>query len=108
MTALARLAPTASLKRAVIAVLAALSLASCGLNSVPTAEEQVNAQWANLQADYQRRADLIPNLLETEKGDANQESSVPTAVTKAGADAGRVQLSAADRADPAKVKAFND
>ena len=91
-----------------LAPVAALSLAGCGLNSVPTAEEQVNAKWADLQADYQRRADLIPNLVETVKGYAKQESSVLIAVTQARADAGRVQLSPADLDDPAKVKAFND
>jgi LemA protein len=91
-----------------LAPLAALSLAGCGLNSVPTAEEQVNAQWANLQADYQRRADLIPNLVETVKGYAKQESSVLIAVTQARADAGRVKLTPADLNDPAKVKEFND
>ena len=91
-----------------LAPLAAFSLAGCGLNSVPTAEEQVNAKWGNLQADYQRRADLIPNLVETVKGYAKQESSVLIAVTQARADAGRVQLNAADLDDPAKVQAFND
>ena len=91
-----------------LAPLAAFSLAGCGLNSVPTAEEQVNAKWGNLQADYQRRADLIPNLVETVKGYAKQESSVLIAVTQARADAGRVKLSPADLDDPAKVKAFND
>ena len=91
-----------------LAPLAALSLAGCGLNSVPTAEEQVNAKWGDLQADYQRRADLIPNLVETVKGYAKQESSVLIAVTQARADAGRVQLNASDLDDPAKVKAFND
>jgi LemA protein len=99
---------TALRRFGLLAPLAALSLAACGLNSVPTAEEQVNAQWANLQADYQRRADLIPNLVNTVKGYAKQESSVLIAVTQARADAGRVQLSAADLDDPAKVKAFND
>jgi len=91
-----------------LAPVAALSLAGCGLNSVPTAEEQVNAKWGDLQADYQRRADLIPNLVETVKGYAKQESGVLIAVTQARADAGRVTLNAADLDDPAKVKAFND
>ena len=91
-----------------LAPLAALSLAGCGLNSVPTAEENVNAKWGNLQSEYQRRSDLIPNLVETVKGYAKQESSVLIAVTQARADAGKVQLSAADLDDPAKVKAFND
>jgi len=99
---------TAFRRFGLLAPLAAISLAGCGLNSVPTAEEQVNAQWANLQADYQRRSDLIPNLVNTVKGYAKQESSVLIAVTQARADAGRVQLSPADLDDPAKVKAFND
>src|SRR6478609_7353266 len=91
-----------------LAPLAALSLAGCGINSVPTAEEQVNAKWGDLQADYQRRADLIPNLVNTVKGYAQQEKSVLTEVTQARADATAVHLSAADLNDPAKVKAFND
>jgi LemA protein len=99
---------TALRRFGLLAPLAALSLAGCGLNSVPTAEENVNAKWGNLQADYQRRADLIPNLVETVKGYAKQESGVLIAVTQARADAGRVQLSAADLDDPAKVQAFNN
>src|SRR5215216_2121510 len=90
-----------------LAPLAAVSLAGCGLNSVPTSEEKVNAEFADLQADYQRRADLIPNLVETVKAYAKQESGVLIAVTQARADAGRVQLNAADLDDPAKVDAFN-
>ena len=92
---------------ALLAPLAAVSLAGCGLNSVPTSEEKVNAEFADLQADYQRRADLIPNLVETVKAYAKQESAVLIAVTQARADAGRVQLSPADLDDPAKVDAFN-
>jgi LemA protein len=87
--------------------LAALSLGGCGINSVPTAEEQVNAKWGDLQADYQRRADLIPNLVSTVKGYAQQEKSVLVQVTQARADATAVHLSAADLSDPAKVQAFN-
>jgi LemA protein len=91
-----------------LAPLAALSLGGCGLNSVPTAEEQVNAKWGDLQADYQRRADLIPNLVATVKGYAQQEKSVLTEVTEARASATRVTLSANDLSDPAKVQAFNE
>jgi LemA protein len=91
-----------------LAPLAAIGLAGCGLNSVPTAEENVNAKWGNLQSEYQRRSDLIPNLVETVKGYAKQESTVLTEVTQARADATRVQLSADDLDDPAKVRAFND
>src|ERR1044071_1943010 len=97
---------TALRRFGLLAPLAALSLAGCGLNSVPTAEEQVNAQWANLQADYQRRADLIPNLVATVKGYAKQEADVLTRVTEARANAGRVQLSGDDLTDPAKVQQY--
>ena len=90
------------------APLAALSLAGCGINSVPTAEEQVNASWGNLQSEYQRRADLIPNLVNTVKGYAQQEKSVLTEVTEARASATRVQLSPADLDDPEKVRAFSE
>jgi len=89
-----------------LAPLAAVSLAGCGINSVPTAEEKVNAAWGNLQADYQRRADLIPNLVETVKGYAAQEKTVLIQVTEARAKAGSVQLSAADLENPAKVQEF--
>ena len=88
--------------------LAALTLAGCGLNTVPTAEEQVNAAWGNLQADYQRRADLIPNLVNTVKGYAAQEKTVLIQVTQARADATRLHLSAEDLSDPEKVRAFNE
>ena len=91
-----------------LAPLAAVSLAGCGLNSVPTAEEKVNAEFGDLQADYQRRADLIPNLVETVKGYAAQERNVLTEVTQARADATRIQLSPADLEDPAKVQEFSN
>ena len=100
MTALRRLG--------LLAPLAAFSLAGCGLNSVPTAEEQVNAAWGNLQSEYQRRADLIPNLVETVKGYAQQERQVLTEVTEARASATRVTLTAADLDDPEKVRAFSE
>ena len=99
---------TAIRRFGLLAPLAALSLAGCGINSVPTADEQVNASWGNLQADYQRRADLIPNLVATVKGYAQQEKSVLTEVTEARANATRVQLNASDLSDPAKVQAFNE
>lgn len=91
---------------ALIAPLAAVSLAGCGINSVPTAEENAKAKWANVQADYQRRADLIPNLVATVKGFAKQESTVLVQVTEARAKATSVQVNAADLSDPAKVAQF--
>ncbi len=99
---------TALRRFGLLAPLAAFSLASCGLNSVPTAEEKVNAAWGDLQADYQRRSDLIPNLVNTVKGYAQQEKTVLTQVTEARAKATSIQLNASDLADPAKVKAFQD
>jgi LemA protein len=97
---------TAIRRLGLLAPLAAVSLGGCGINSVPTAEEQVNAAWGNLQADYQRRADLIPNLVATVKGYAQQEKTVLTQVTEARAKATSIQLNANDLSDPAKVQAF--
>jgi LemA protein len=99
---------TALRRFGLLAPLAAFSLAGCGLNSVPTAEEKVNAEFGDLQADYQRRADLIPNLVETVKGYAAQERTVLIEVTQARADATRIQLSPADLEDPAKVQEFSN
>jgi len=99
---------TAIRRFGLLAPLAAISLAGCGINSVPTADEKVNAAWGDLQADYQRRADLIPNLVAAVKGYAQQEKSVLVQVTQARADATAVHLSTADLSDPAKVQAFNE
>jgi LemA protein len=99
---------TAIRRFGLLTLLAALSLAGCGLNSVPTADEQVNAAWGNLQADYQRRADLIPNLVNTVKGYAQQERTVLTDVTNARARATSIQLNANDLTDPSKVQAFQN
>jgi LemA protein len=99
---------TALRRFGLLAPLAAFSLAGCGLNSVPTAEEQVNAAWGNVQSEYQRRADLIPNLVRTVERYADQERDVLTEVTNARARASSIQLRAEDLDDPAKVRAFND
>lgn len=91
---------------ALVAPAAALTLAGCGINSVPTAEENAKAKWANVQADYQRRADLIPNLVATVKGYAEQERTVLTEVTEARARAVQVQLSADQLGNPQAVQAY--
>src|SRR4030095_3532064 len=91
-----------------LAPLAALSLAGCGLNSVPTAEEQVNAAWGNVQSEYQRRADLVPNLVRTVERYAQQERGVLVDVTNARAESTSIQLNADDLSDPAKVQQFNE
>ena len=108
MSLLRRLGLSTKLKTGFLAPLAALALAGCGLNSVPTAEEQVNAAWANVQSEYQRRNDLIGNLVETVKGFAKQEQDVLIAVTQARSQATATNISAADLSDPAKVRAYND
>ena len=97
---------TALRRFGLLAPLAALSLAGCGLNSVPTAEEQVNAAWGNLQSEYQRRSDLIPNLVATVQGYAKQERDVLVEVTNARARATSVTVSPAQLSDPAAVANF--
>ena len=100
MTRLPRLAP------ALIAPVAALALGGCGLNTIPTAEENAKARWADVQNEYQRRADLIPNLVSTVKGYAKQEQTVLIGVTQARADASAIHLQGDDLKDPAKVAAY--
>ena len=86
----------------------ALSLTACGINSVPTAQENARAKWADVESQYQRRSDLIPNLVETVKGYAAQEKDTLTAVTEARAKATSIQVSADDLDDPAKVQQYAD
>lgn len=95
-----------SLARVLIVPAAALMLSACGINTIPTKEEAVKAAWGEVENQYQRRADLVPNLVETVKGFARQEQDVLVGVTEARARATSVQLSAEDLADPAKVAAF--
>ena len=92
--------------RAMIAIAAATLVSACGINSVPTAEENAKARWADVQNQYQRRADLIPNLVATVQGYAKQEKDVLIAVTQARAGANSVKLSGDDLKDPAKVASF--
>jgi LemA protein len=87
---------------------AAASLAGCGVNSIPTAEENVKARWADVQADYQRRANLIPNLVATVKGAAASEQNILVGVTEARANATRVTLSGDQLTDPKAVASFAD
>ena len=93
MSRLPRFAP------ALLAPAAALALGGCGLNSIPTAEENAKARWADVQNEYQRRADLVPNLVATVKGYAKQESNVLIGVTEARAKATSIQVSGDDLRD---------
>ena len=85
-----------------------LSLAGCGVNNIPTYENAAKAAWSNVQNEYKRRADLIPNLVETVKGFADQEKSVLTEVIEARAKATSVQLPADILTNPDAMKNFQD
>jgi LemA protein len=95
--------------RKILAVLGlGLTLSACGYNTIPTLQETAKARWADVQNQYQRRADLIPNLVATVQGYAAQEKSVLTAVVEARAKATQIKLDASDLTDPDKLKAFQD
>jgi LemA protein len=95
--------------RAVAAVvLLGLFVSGCGYNAIPTNEEQAKAKWADVQNNYQRRADLIPNLVATVQGYAKQEKDVLIAVVEARAKATQVKIDVSQLDDPAKLKQFQD
>jgi LemA protein len=83
-----------------------LSVSACGYNTIPTLEEQAKAKWSDVQNQYQRRADLIPNLVATVQGYAKQEKEVLTSVVEARAKATSVTIDASQLTDPAKVQQF--
>ena len=91
-----------------VAVLLLLSslLSGCGINNIPTLDEQVKADWGQVQNQYQRRADLIPNLVETVKGYAKHEEDTLTAVIEARSKATSIQVDASNLDNPEKLKQF--
>jgi len=91
-----------------LAILApiALFLTACGVNSIPTAEETAKARWADVQNNYQRRADLIPNLVATVRAAAAQERNVLREVTEARASASRINVTGDQLTDPAAMNRF--
>jgi LemA protein len=95
-------------RAAVAAVFVGLTLSACGFNTIPTLEEQAKARWGDVQNQYQRRADLIPNLVATVQGYAKQEKDVLTAVVEARAKATQVKLDVSQLTDPDKLKQFQD
>jgi LemA protein len=100
---------TKALRRpAALAALAGtvLLLSGCGVNTIPAKEEAVKAKWADVENQYQRRADLIPNLVSTVKGYAAQEKDVLEAVTKARASASQVTVDPTKLSDPKQLAAF--
>jgi len=96
------------LRIAFLLPLLSLLLTSCGYNNIPTYEEQAKAKWSDVLNQYQRRADLIPNLVETVKGFAKQESGVLEAVTAARAAATSIKVDAGTISDPETFKKFQD
>ena len=85
----------------------ALGVSACGVNSIPTKEEAVKAKWGDVENQYQRRADLIPNLVATVKGFAAQEKDVLIGVTKARASASQVTVDPTKLSDPGQIAAFD-
>jgi LemA protein len=95
--------------RALLSVaLLGLCVAGCGYNTIPTLEESAKAKWADVQNNYQRRADLIPNLVATVQGYAKQEKDVLTAVVEARAKATQVRVDASQLTDPDKIRQFQE
>lgn len=97
-----------SFLRALLPLSLALALSACGINTVPTREEAVKAAWGEVQNQYQRRADLIPNLVATVEGFAAQEKEVLVEVTNARARATQVNVSPDQLNDPAALQRFGE
>jgi LemA protein len=93
-------------RRMLVLLALPLMLAGCGVNAIPTKEETAKAAWADVQTQYQRRADLIPNLVETVKGYAAQERAVLTEVTQARAQATQIKVDASTITDPEAFKKY--
>lgn len=94
--------------RLAVAAAAALALSACGINSVPAAEENAKAKWADVQSAYQRRADLIPNLVSTVRGAAQSETQILTQVTEARSRATSINITTDDLSNPAEFQKFQD
>ena len=94
------------LARAALILSLPLALAGCGINTIPTQQEAAKAAWADVQNDYQRRSDLIPNLVATVKGFAAQEKSVLVQVTQARASATQVKVDASTLTNPAAFQQY--
>jgi len=95
-----------AVRRLALVALASLGLAACGINSVPTKEEAAKAKWADVQAAFQERANLVPNLAEVARGAAETERGILTDVIEARARATSIQITTEDLDDPAKMAQF--
>ena len=92
--------------RAAIVLAAALVLTACGVNSVPTAQEEAKAKWGDVQSAYQRRADLVPNLVASVRAAAQSETNILTNVTEARARATSINVTTDDLSNPAEFQKF--
>jgi len=88
------------------ALLLSLSLGGCGYNTLQSSDEEIKASWSEVVNQYQRRADLVPNLVNTVKGYAGHEKEVLTQVTQARAQAGSIQVTPEVLKDPAAFAQF--
>jgi LemA protein len=95
-------------RRFLLIILTGLPLSGCGVNNIPSYDESAKARWSDVQNQYQRRADLIPNLVETVKGYAAQERQVLTEVTEARAKVSQIKVDASTITDPAKFTEYQD
>lgn len=91
-----------------VILLLVLSLAGCGINNIPSYDEAVNGRWSDVQNQYKRRADLVPNLVSTVKGFAEQESSVLTEVTEARTRVSQMNISPEMLTDPEAFQQFQN
>lgn len=92
--------------RAGLVALGLVALSGCGINAVPTAEEEANARWADVQSAYQRRADLVPNLVNVVRASAASEEDILTQVIEARASATQTQISTDDLTDPQAIQRY--
>jgi LemA protein len=97
---------SARLRALALVLILPLALGACGINAIPTKEEQAKAAWGDVQSQYQRRADLIPNLVATVQGYAQQERAVLVEVTQARASATQVKVDASTISDPASFAKY--
>ena len=95
-------------KQWMVAMLLAVSLSGCGYNTMQSQDEAANAAWSEVVNQYQRRADLVPNLVATVQGYAKHEKEVLTEVTEARAKVGSVQLTSDTATNEQQLKAFSD
>jgi LemA protein len=93
---------------AALLIVVALFVSGCGINTIPTLEEQAKSSWSEVQNQYQRRAELIPNLVATVKGYAQQERQVLDEVTEARARATQIQVNADQLTDPEALRRFQE